>query len=417
MKQESIPWQQNVSLPHYDTLTKSINTDTIVVGAGITGLTTAYFLAKAGITVTVIDKKNIVDGATAATTAFLTEYIDTMMYELIVMFGKDRAQSIIHSHAKAIDEIESIIQSHTIKCDFHRCPLYIYANSDKELSTLHKEEQAAKELGIPVSFHTTNALGFPNAGYLLMEHQAEFHPLKYLSGLLSALQELGVQIFEHTEAQSIQERKGIVTVETPQATITATHAVVATYEPFNQELHYKKAFYTTYVQEVRLPHGALPIGIYEDTLDPYHYIRIDQVSDMHDRALIGGEDHRSDIPIDHKKNFKALDEYAHHILGTIPYTPIRTWSGPIIESIDGLAWIGSHPKEHIFYTTAFSGTGMTYSAIAATIISNSILGRSNSWADIYNIDRIPTLIQLAYKGKDYTNELMGGVVKNLFHST
>lgn len=405
------PWS-DVVLPSFAAQSDPLEVEVAIVGGGIAGLTCAYVLAKAGIQVAVIEKDCIAQGATGLTTAFLTQYIDTIMSELIPMFGQESARTISSAHLQAINDIESIIRQENIDCDFERCPIYVYANSEKENKTLQQEIEAGEKLGLSLKFQQDNKLGFPNAGYMAFEQQAKFHPLKYIAGLLEVLQSYRVQIFEHTEVTDI-ERGDTVVLTTSASRVSARNVIIATYVPLERELFFKKAVYVTYVLELSIPHGIMSHAIYEDILDPYHYMRVDHMGDQ-DSLILGGEDHRSDIPVPDENCFYALEEYAKHILSNIPYKITKRWQGPIIESIDGLAWIGPHKDENIFYATGFSGNGMTYSMIAAHIISDAILGKINPQAHLYRTDRIPTMKQLAHKGKDYTSELIHGAIKDSF---
>ncbi|HSX24818.1 MAG TPA: FAD-dependent oxidoreductase, partial [Candidatus Andersenbacteria bacterium] len=335
----------DIIIDSFSPLSSPLEVDVAIIGAGITGLTTACMLANTGLRVAVVEKDRIGFGATGITTAFLTQYIDTLLFDFVRMFGEEKTKAIISSHAQAIDSIEKLIQDNAIRCDFERCPLYIYANEKKEISALQKEKEIANIIGIDMQMNIDSELGFSEPGYLVLPHQAKFHPLKYVKGLVNILRKKGVQIFEHTEVTNIGEGDRI-TIATPHAPITATHAVVATYVPLQKKLFFKKAFYTTYVFELSCPHGAIPEGIYEDTLDPYHYLRVDHIGGK-DRVLIGGEDHRSDIHINDDKCFAALEHYTEELLRDIPFAIKRKWSGPIIESIDGLAWIGPHESDRI----------------------------------------------------------------------
>lgn len=203
----------------------------------------------------------------------------------------------------------------------------------------------------------------------------------------------------------------IAIVRATDKEIRAQLVVVATHAPFNKKLFFKKALYTSYVIEATLPNDAIPEAIYEDTDNPYHYFRIDRLKDK-DRMILGGSDHRSDIPVDETKNFEALENYMQHTFAGIPYHITRHWRGPIVEPVDGLAFIGPLDTKNIFYATGFSGNGMTYSTIAAQLITDLIGGRNNTWLELYDARRIPTVKQLAYKGYDYGEELIHGAVKN-----
>jgi glycine/D-amino acid oxidase-like deaminating enzyme len=176
-------------------------------------------------------------------------------------------------------------------------------------------------------------------------------------------------------------------------------------------LYFKKAFYTSYVYELEFPHQSLVEGIYEDNANPYHYFRVDRLEDR-DRVIIGGEDHRSDLHVSEEKCFKALMKYTKSLFKNIPFAITHQWKGPILEPVDGLPFIGEFRDHQTLYAMAFSGNGMTYSMISAQIFKDHISGYKNQFADLYKADRMPYMRLLMVKGRDYTDELMGGAVKN-----
>ncbi|MEX0649831.1 MAG: FAD-dependent oxidoreductase [Candidatus Andersenbacteria bacterium] len=407
---EGSTWDEGVDMPRFSPLTRSISADVAIIGGGITGITTAYLLSNTGLDVVLVEKDRLTRGATGATTAFLTQYIDTELSELISMFGVKKAQAIVASHAQAIDDIEGIIQTENIECEFMRCSNYIYATSAQEKERLAVEQQAAQMLGLHTKAVREGSFPFEYSGCVELPGQAKFHPLKYLAGLVDILQQRGVRIFEETEAHIDHEGSPTV-VTAPDGEVVAQQVVVATYAPLGKKLFFKKAFYTSYIYEMTVPAGIISEGIYEDMHEPYHYFRVDQGGGR-DRVIIGGEDHRSDLPVKSSKSFQALARYIETTFPSIPYTLVRRWEGSIVESVDGLAFIGSLEHFNIFYATGFSGNGMTYSMIAATSFMYLIQNQQNELLFLYDPTRIPTIRSLAFKGRDYTNELVGGAVKN-----
>lgn len=404
-------WDEGVEMPEYGPLVAPVTADVVVIGAGLTGLVTAYLLARAGKNVVVLEKRGAIGrGATGLTTAFLTQVVDTAIEDLRDMFGDDGAALILRSHQEAIDAVERISKEEGIDCEFSRCSNFSYANDDREREGLLAEARAAKGMPIDLSFHDDARLGIPNRGYLEIRNQAKFHPLKYLSGLAAAATKRGARIYTKSEAGE-PEGDGPYLVPVGPHIVTAKKVVVATYGPIGKRLYFKKAFYESYVMELDMPTGKVLEGIYEDNRDPYHYFRVDRSGDR-DRVVIGGEDHRSDIPLDESKGFQALAAYAERVFDGVPYTVTRRWRGPIIEPVDGLAYIGTHKDRNVFYATGFSGNGMTYAHIAATIIADGILRKVNPYARVYAASRRPTLEQLLRKGRDYARELMEGAVKN-----
>jgi glycine/D-amino acid oxidase-like deaminating enzyme len=419
LKEKTI-WKEGLEKKDYPQLVGKREADVVIVGAGMAGIISAYLLTRAGKRVIVLEQKEVGSGATHYTTAFLTQIIDTDLSDLVEMFGTKNAKLILKSHQEAIDLIEEIAQREAISCDFLRCSDFNFTLEEKEVETLQEEFDYMKKLGVGAEFinqaETKNILGFDAYGAIEVKNQAKFQPMKFLYALAERVIETGGEIFEHSEVTDITPGER-VEVQTKEGTVSASYALVTTYEPFNKplRLYFKKAFYTSYVLTAHIPKNSLGEAIYEDTDNPYHYIRVDK-GEPEDTVIIGGEDHRSDIPVDPEKNFAALREYADMFLKNIPHTYERKWKGPILEPVDGLAYIGPLDQKNILYAMAFSGNGMTYSGITAQVVRDYILKNKNQYQKIYETKRIPTLTSLLKKGRDYGEELFRGALKNTFHN-
>ena len=133
----------------------------------------------------------------------------------------------------------------------------------------------------------------------------------------------------------------------------------------------------------------------------------------HDRLIIGGADHRADIPVDAEKNFADLEQYARGALPHLPLTFVRRWKGPIVEPGDGLAYIGpvdSHAS--VIHATGYSGNGMTYAVIAAEIFAAHVLGHTSPWSKVYAARRPAHLKPHLTKAKEYIEEFARGAIRN-----
>jgi glycine/D-amino acid oxidase-like deaminating enzyme len=424
MTSEKTTWQNTIDGKkgvEFKPLNENIVTDVVIVGGGITGTTLAYLLSRAGKKVTVLEKGTLTESSTTAyTTAFLTYEIDTRLQDLVKMFGKDKAQGVWNSGIDAIDLIESIIFEEKIECEFTRCPLYIYANSESEWSHIKKEAELAKEASFKVEIHpnkkTKDKLPFKNFGYVQIPDQAKFHPLKYVAGLREHAVKYGAQFFENTEAVSMDGTK-IVTIKTKSGhSVKAEFVIVATYVPFHKpkELFAKKGMYTSYVYELDFHGLELEEALYMDGANPYHYFRVDKTGQSQ-RVIIGGEDHREEIKIDSKKNFKALREYSEELLGR-DYKIKTKWDSGVLETIDGLPYIGPYSGElpNRLVATGFSGNGMTYSMVAGVILCEYIMGKKNKYEEIYTPRRDYSLYSFFIKSRDYAGEFWNGALKNIF---
>ncbi len=191
-------WIDSAPIKRFPTLRRNINVDVLVIGAGITGITTAYLLAKEGLTVGLIERERVASIDTGHTTAHLTYVTDVALHELAGNFGNDHAQAAWDAGAAGIDEIERIVQEEEIQCEFTRAPGYLHACvdgfSEEEISSLKREARLAAKLGFGatylerVPYFSVPGVRFPN--------QAKFHPRKYLRALVMKLSRNDSRVFE-----------------------------------------------------------------------------------------------------------------------------------------------------------------------------------------------------------------------------
>jgi Rieske Fe-S protein len=203
-------------------------------------------------------------------------------------------------------------------------------------------------------------------------------------------------------------------------TVKAKYVVVATNTPINDwvKIHTKQAPYRTYVIGVLVPKRHIPTALYWDTLDPYHYVRLQPYSDKQDVLIVGGEDHKTGQAADTHARFDRLESWARQVFPNLGVVEFR-WSGQVMEPVDGLAFIGHNPGEdNIFIATGDSGHGMTHGTIAGMLISDLIQNRDNDWKKIYDPSR-KTLKAVGEFAKEnlnvaaqYVDYVTGGDVKD-----
>jgi len=386
-------------VPDLPTLTHNIRTSVCIVGAGIAGMTTAYLLARAGRAVAVIDDGPIGGGETGRSTAHITAALDDRYSEIEKLHGEEGSRVAAESHTAAIDRIESIASLEDIDCDFERLDGYLFLGGGDDRKILEDELQAAHRAGLsdvelldraPVkSFDSGPALRFPR--------QAQFHPVKYLNGLARAIVRDGGQLYSGTHAESIQDGEPAKITTSDGHVITADSVVVATNSPVNDWviIHTKQYAYRTYVIAARIPRGSLTRGLYWDTPDPYHYIRLQEVDPLLDLRrneellIVGGEDHKTGQADDAEERFKRLEEWTRQRFPAIGNVDFR-WSGQIMEPVDYMAFIGKNPgtDQHIFIATGDSGNGITHGTVAGILLTDLILGRTNPWSKLYDPSRV-----------------------------
>jgi len=393
-------WADTAKLPSPPPLEHDIQTDVCVVGAGIAGLSTAYLLARAGKKVVVLDDGPIAGGQTTVTTAHLASAIDDRYFEIERIHGPEGARLAAESHTAAIDRIAANVRDEQIDCDFMRLDGYLFAPPDESTDVLDREFEAARRTEILHVERVPRAPldHFDTGPALRFAHQGQFHPLRYLAGLSQALARHGGTIYTRTHAKRIEggRQARIDTADGPA--VTADAVVVATNTPVNDWviIHTKQAPYHTYVVGIRVPRGAVTRALYWDTMDPYHYVRLQTKhsesvvgdADEHEVLIVGGEDHKAGHSDDGEERFARLEHWARErwpMLEEVEYH----WSGQVMETFDGLAFIGRNPgdADNVYIATGDSGMGMTHGTIAGILLSDLILGRENPWAKIYDPSR------------------------------
>lgn len=393
--------------------------DVCVVGAGIAGLSVAYFLAREGREVIVLDAAGICGGDTGLTTAHLASALDDRFTELEQMHGERGSRLAAHSHAAAIDRIEAIVREEKIACDFRRLNGYLFQAPGQEEHLLLEEMDAARRAGLKVN-KVAGVPGLPaTVGTALeFEDQARFDPAHYLAGLARAFVRRGGRIFGDTFVNDVKGGPGAHVITRDGHRVAATSLVVATNSPMNNRIaiHTKQAAYRTYAIALKVPNDV-PDALYWDTADPYHYVRL--FDSRKGRVLIvGGEDHRTGQD-DGRAHWDLLEAWARSMWPNLGER-VAWWSGQVLEPVDGLAFIGRllSDEPNVYIATGDSGHGMTHGTIAGQLITDLILGRENEWATLYDPGRKTLQSATAFLGENlntaaqYTDWLTGGDVSD-----
>lgn len=397
-------WQGTFEVQHYPKLNADAKVDVCVIGAGIAGLSVAYHLAREGKKVMVLDDGPIGDGETARTTAHLTNAMDDRIYWLEQVHGPEGARLTVESHGAAINRIQQIVQLESIDCDFERLDGYLLAREPGKPEELMKEAEACQRVGLsdvslveraPIAtFESGTALRFPGQG--------QFHILKYLSGLATAIVDKyhGV-IHCDTHVEGVEGGDPCTVKCEGGVTVTASCVVVCTNASISDYVrtHAISESMRTYVIAAVVPRGSVEKALYWDTGSPYHYVRIQPLDNpdgapnkgevMYDALIVGGEDHKVAHADDGEDRWANLERWMRQ-RWTQAGEVIFRWSGQVMEPNDGLAYIGRNPDgaENVFMASGDSGQGMTHGTIAGMLLSDMVLGKENPWATLYDPKRI-----------------------------
>ncbi|MDZ4662228.1 MAG: FAD-dependent oxidoreductase [Pseudomonadota bacterium] len=395
MQTESLSlWMDTVEMPGNPTLTENLKTDVCIVGGGLGGLTTAYLLMKEGKSVCVLEDSEIGSGQTGRTTAHFVTALDDRYFDLEKYHGESGARLAAESHRAALEEVENIIAKEKIECDLEYVDGFLFAAAESPPGVLNDELLAAHRAGLsevnmvsraPLeSFNTGPALCFPR--------QLQLNPLKYLKGLAECLLKNGGKIYTNTHVLEVHGGKDAFVKTKNGNIVKAQSIVVATNTPINNlfAIHTKQAAYRTYVIALLVPRGHVAKGLYWDTLDPYHYVRVESSkSGTDDILIVGGEDHKTGQNNKPEESFSRLEKWTREKFPLAKKIAYR-WSGQVMEPVDGLGFLGHNPmdRNNVYVITGDSGNGMTHCTIGGLLIADQIMDIKNPWERLYSPSRI-----------------------------
>jgi len=388
MSERTSVWLATADLPTFAPLDRDLDVDVVVVGAGITGLTTALLLQQRGARVAVVEALGISARSTGRTTGKLSSQHGMTYAQLRDDAGEDVARTYAQANQEAIATIERLAAETGADCDLVRAPSYLYALDPDEVPSLQDEAEAARAAGLPSSFTTETDLPFEVAGAVRFDDQAHFHSGRYTAALARALAAGGATVVTGTRAMGVEEDDDGATVQTEHGSVRARHVVIATLVPFLDRggffarMRPKRAYGVAALLE-----SPPPAGMHMNVDGPTRSTRPWLVDGEPRGLIVVGEDHETGHDDPSPASFGNLERWAREHFPVASFE--HRWSAQDFYPADSRPYIGRSPRtRHVHVATGFRKWGLTGGTVAAEIITALVHGEDHPWHHAFDATRI-----------------------------
>lgn len=388
-------WQVDTALPKFPKLKKDIRTDVLIIGGGMAGLLTAYFLHQSGVQYMLVEKGRICSGITQHTTAKLTAQHGLIYQKLFKSGGFEAAQCYWQANQTALDAYAKLCRN--IDCDYEIKDNYVYSLDDRQ--KLEREADVLHRIGCSASICDQLSLPMKTAGAVKVPDQAQFHPLKF-----AAVIARGLHIYEHT---FVREMIGNTAV-TDSGHIHAKQVIVTTHFPFlNKHGSYFLKLYQHRSYVIALENAADVNGMYVDEQQTGMSFR-----NYQNLLFLGGGGHRTGKA---GGDWEILRSFAkqHYPNAHERYS----WAAQDCMSLDGIPYIGQYSKQtpNFFVASGFNKWGMTGAMVSAMLLHDRIMGNHNDYASLFNPSRSILKPQLFVNGAEAIKSLLKPTAKRCPH--
>lgn len=404
-------WQ---NMTEYVSQQMSAEADVVIVGGGITGISTALRLQREGKKCIVLEAQNIGFGTTGGTTAHLNTLLDTPYYKIKENFGEKNAALVYTLTEKALNLIEKNVINYEIDCGFEWKDAYLFSHDAKQSKELDKIITYSSQAGVKIDYTQEIPLpiGFEKAAKA--SGQAQMHISKYLYGIAEAFERMGGRIVQNCRVTSVSEEDGQTIVHSSKGDVKVSHVIYATHTPPGvNALHFEVAPYRSYVLAVTLEDENYPDALVYDMDEPYHYYRTQKV-DGKKYLIFGGEDHKTGHEENTEYCFTKLESYLRKQYKVKDV--VFKWSSQYFEPADGLPYIGHLPgnPKNIWVATGFGGNGIIYGTATACILTELICKGSSVYSHLFNPSRFKPSVIFADIIKETVDVVAMFVGKKLF---
>lgn len=395
MKINNSFWLNSFKTEKFNALEKDIKVDVCIVGGGLTGISTAYYLSKKGYKVVVIERDTIASKTTGHTTAKITSQHGLFYKYLIDSKGENFAKKYLKANEEAIKNIKEIINSEKIECDFENKDAYVFTQNINKLQNIKDEVKAVQKLGIvDCEFTDKIDINLDIKGAIKFKRQAQFNPIKFINGLTNCIIQNKGQIFENTSFVDYTKNENKFEILTSTKNIIKSNfLVIATRYPIiNFPGYYFLKMYQemSYVIAIKPKNKFNINGMYINSENPTLSIKTVK-NKNEDIILIGGYGNKVGINNKISNQYEILKKKAQEIFGQ--YELLYEWNTEDCISLDKIPYIGefSHFIPKIYVATGFDKWGMTTSNISANIIADEICNIKNEYSEVFKSTRLEPL--------------------------
>ena len=373
-------WNKKEIKREIQELNKYIETDILIIGAGITGMTCAYYLKDKN--VCVVDANRVGHGVTLNTTAKINYFQERIYTKIKNIRNEEVAKQYLKSQINAINDIKEIIQKENIDCDFKRVDSYVFSNIEKEVNPLKREVEFLKENNIDVKEKKLPGKITQYSSYYVSDTYI-FNPIKYLEGIYNKLKDKNINIYENTKILKIEKKHNYYICHTKNYKIKTKKVILACHYPYfilpfllPLKSHIEKSYVVISRVKKDLNYACI------SSSSPTYSCRFYQEGDdIYQISL--AESHNTSIKQNDEYHFKRVKE----IFKIKEQDIVMTYSNVDIMTPDHMPYIG-RLKDNIYIACGYNTWGMTNGVVAARVISDMILNKENEFIETFNPNRI-----------------------------
>lgn len=378
-------WIASSQPSQYGPLMGNLDVDVVIVGGGITGITSAFLLKQSGLKVALLEASRILHGTTGHTTAKVTAQHDIIYYTIKSKMDQESAEQYANANQAAINAIDIIIQQNNIDCDFSWQPAYVYTQDENYILQIQEEAELSFGLGFSAAYMEEIPLPIKVKAALRFDNQAQFHPLKYLQALAQQVPGNGSFICENTKAIDIQTQSNYTVTTNTGFHVKAPNIIIATHYPFydGNGMYFSRIYPDrSYAIGITIS-DQYPCGMYISAEDPGRSYRSHPMDDGRELIIIGGEHHKTGQGEDTGLHYQNLLDTANNVFQVNEV--LYRWSTQDYTTMDQVPYIGplNSKDPGIYVATGFRKWGMTNGTAAAMILRDYILDKENEWAPVF----------------------------------